>query len=89
VAFSSGRSTWCRKDDIMNTDQQPAPDGYDDQCLVHHFIRAHGRRPKPDELRALREEVVVAAGHSREDGPTASTSHHGLRRELARLVHRL
>jgi hypothetical protein len=89
VAISSGRSTRCRKDHIMNTDQQLAPDGYDDQCLVHHFIRAHGRRPQPDELRAVREEVVVAAGHPREDGRAASTSHHGLRRELARLVHRL
>ena len=73
----------------MSTDHQPAVDGYDDHCLIHHFIRAHGRVPRADELRALRAQGTVSAEHPRQGRAVSSTAAHGLRRELARLVHRL
>lgn len=73
----------------MSTDHQPAVDGYDDHCLIHHFIRAHGRVPSADELRALREQGTVPDEQPRQGGGVSRTPAPGLRRELARLMHRL
>ncbi|MFC7725509.1 hypothetical protein ACFQW6_10350 [Nocardioides sp. GCM10028917] len=75
----------------MNTEHQPAADVFDDQCLIHHFIRVHGRSPHADELDALREQATVPAeqpGKAVPVGLAVSSTAHGFRRELARLVHR-
>jgi hypothetical protein len=66
-------------------DDQSAPAPHDDHCLVHHFIRTHGRRPDDDELQALRERVAVP--RPRRSGPPLLSQ--ALRREAARLIQRL
>ena len=59
-------------------------------CLVHHFIRAHGRRPTLDELADLR---ALSPEPPRVPGPRHAAAPPGLarswRREVARLVHRI
>lgn len=61
-----------------------------DHCLVHHFIRAHGRRPTRPELDDLRAR---ASESPRVPGPRHAAAPAGLarswRREVARLVHRI
>lgn len=64
------------------------PAGLDDHCLVHQFIRTHGRRPTTEELRALAGLTVAPAVVPR-PGTTRSRGLSGVRRELARFVHRL
>lgn len=78
---------------MLSTDPV-APLALDDHCLVHHFIRTHGRRPDPDELEALVRRATGgvatarsgdgAAGTQRRTGVVAGT----LRKELARFVNR-
>ena len=70
----------------MHTTDQSTPDEYEEHCLVHHFIRATERRPTADELLALRQQPRVP--RPREAVSTGALSH-ALRREVARLIHRL
>ena len=67
----------------MRSPDPVTPSTGDDHCLVHHFIRTHGRRPSPDELRALHEHAD-AARHT----VPASAITRAVRRELAKLVSR-
>jgi hypothetical protein len=72
----------------MSTTGPARPVSAEEHCLVHHFIRAHGRRPTADELDELvRRAVVVPA--PRRHAATAPSLAQSLRRELARLVGRL
>jgi hypothetical protein len=74
----------------MRPDDRVEPAGLDEQCLIHHFIRAYGRRPSTEELSAFR-----SAGATR--APTPSRQHMAMsgalagtvRREFAKLVTRL
>ena len=70
----------------MHTADQSTPDQYDDHCLVHHFIRATGRRPTADELVALRRQPHVPRPR---DEVVPGALSHAPRREVARLIHRL
>jgi hypothetical protein len=71
-------------DDAQTSLTQP-----DDHCLVHHFIRTHGRRPTADELAGITATVVVPpAPRSATEMPAPSLVH-TMRREVARLVNRL
>jgi hypothetical protein len=70
------------------TDQDPWPRATDvDHCAVHQFIRLHGRRPTPEEL----AQGLIGSGHT--EGPAATSARaprpSALRREVARLIHRL
>jgi len=59
----------------------------DEHCAVHHFIRVHGRRPTPDELR----EACRTSPDARPPTPAGSTASlaDGFRRSLAQLLARL
>jgi hypothetical protein len=70
----------------MHTNDPSTPDVYDEHCLVHHFIRTTGRRPTVDELRALREQPSVPRPRG---AVVADAIPQALRREVARLIHRL
>ncbi|CAN0425830.1 unnamed protein product [Phaeothamnion confervicola] len=59
-----------------------------DHCLVHPFIRRHGRRPTAEELADLVGTTVVPAPRASRDGQAHGLVH-ALRREVARLVARL
>lgn len=70
-----------------------SPAAPDDHCLVHHFIRTHGRRPSADELMSLRGggaavppvvPPVVPTVHAATPAAVAQA----LRREVARLLAR-
>jgi hypothetical protein len=63
--------------------------GVDDHCLVHHFIRANGRRPSADELLTLSKQLLVSAGPDHRRGQSSGSLPQALRREVARLIHRL
>ncbi|HEV2797924.1 MAG TPA: hypothetical protein VGV65_09920 [Nocardioides sp.] len=65
---------------------QSARDEYDDHCLVHHFIRATGRRPTDDELVALRQQPRVPRPR---DPVVTGVLTQTVRREVARLILRL
>ena len=56
-----------------------------DHCLVHHFIRNHGRRPLPTELAMLEG---CPGGRSAEQ-PDGSALARATLRRVAQLVHRL
>ncbi|MGF9753759.1 hypothetical protein AAII07_01025 [Microvirga sp. 0TCS3.31] len=64
----------------------------DDHCLVHHFIRMHGRRPTAEELSALRPGPAAIAATAPAPPPQHTAMPGGLtaavRRELAKLVTR-
>ncbi|WP_210503957.1 hypothetical protein [Nocardioides xinjiangensis] len=55
----------------------------DEHCAVHHFIRVHGRRPTPAELR--RELSAVEPQRAASAVAVAGA----VRREVARLLARL
>ncbi|GAA5116614.1 hypothetical protein GCM10023339_25680 [Alloalcanivorax gelatiniphagus] len=58
----------------------------DEHCAVHHFIRVHGRRPTPDELRReLEDGERHLPAHVGSPGALVSA----LRREVARVLVRL
>ncbi|NYE37622.1 hypothetical protein F4692_002755 [Nocardioides cavernae] len=61
--------------------------GTEDHCLVHQFIRTHGRRPTDAEL----EDMGASTAGSTPGRHLAAPSGLAwlLRREVARLVHRL
>ena len=66
--------------------EQPDPPSLGDHQLIHHFIRTSGRRPSPSELAALRARDVTRRSHR---VGARLTFAQVLRREAARLVHRL
>ncbi|GAA1435034.1 hypothetical protein GCM10009641_30060 [Mycobacterium cookii] len=72
----------------MSSDELTPLATAEDHCLVHHFIRQHGRRPTAEELTALAPPVVVPAAR-----PPGDAQAHGLvravRRDVARLLSRL
>jgi hypothetical protein len=69
----------------MHITDQSTPDE-DDHCLVHHFIRATGRRPTADELLDLRQQPrVPRPGYVAVTGVLSRV----VIREFARLIHRL
>ncbi len=70
----------------MHTTEQPTPVDYDEHCLVHHFIRATGRRPTADELVALGQQPHVSRPR---DAAVTGVLSQVVRREVARLIHRL
>lgn len=74
----------------MDIDDPSGAAAPDDHCLVHHFIRTHGRTPDADELRLLRQSWAASAAVP---GPRPAADHpafpQALRREVARLIHRL
>jgi hypothetical protein len=55
----------------------------DEHCAVHHFIRVHGRRPTPEELR--RELEGSDRYQPTHAGPAGSLVS-ALRREVARVL---
>ena len=59
-----------------------------DHCLVHQFIRTHGRRPTGEELRALQERADVVPPVVIRPRASASAGLSGVRRELSKLVNR-
>jgi hypothetical protein len=73
----------------MSAEPVASPDAAD-QCLVHHFIRSHGRRPTETELTRLRLDLAARVPVP---APRRSSTPAGLlpalRREVARLVSRL
>lgn len=70
----------------MHTTDQSAPDEHDDHRLVHHFIRATGRRPSADELQAMRRHPRVPRPR---EPVTPGVLAQAVRREVARLIHRM
>jgi hypothetical protein len=58
----------------------------DEHCAVHHFIRVHGRRPTPEELR--QQVQTYLGGVPAPAGPSTAVAS-GLRRRLARALSRL
>ena len=73
----------------MHAPDPGEPAGLDDHCLVHQFIRTHGRRPTAEELRTLGDRPVEAPPVVQPPRSTTSRALSGVRRELARFVHRL
>lgn len=67
----------------------------DDHCLIHHFIRLHGRAPSTDELAALRNGETAPTLDARlaQADPVRPAApgglNRGVRREIARLINRL
>ena len=72
----------------MSSDELTPLATAEDHCLVHHFIRRHGRRPTAEELAALEAPIGVPAPRLPRDAQTHGLAH-ALRREVARLVARL
>jgi hypothetical protein len=70
----------------MPMDDQSGFDSLDDTCLTHQFIRKYGRRPTPDELRAMRNGPAVPRPR---DTSSPLSLPRALRREMARVIHRL
>jgi hypothetical protein len=61
----------------------------DDHCLVHHFIRTHGRRPSAEELSALQDRAAMTVPASPpQHTPVAGELMAAVRREVAKLVNR-
>jgi len=65
--------------------------GLEHQCAVHQFIRVYGRRPTPEELVRCQNlparpttAAAIPAG-ARPSGALAGL----LRREVARVIHRI
>lgn len=61
----------------------------EDHCLVHHFIRTHGRRPSASELQLLRRRMPVPQARAVPTRATAKPVLGLLRRSAAKLVSRL
>ena len=76
----------------MRSTDPVEPTGLDDHCLVHQFIRIHGRRPTAEELSSLADGAVAVPPRVPPVVPPARRSTpgavSGLRRELARLINR-
>ena len=70
----------------MQTTDQSTPNEDDEHYLIHHFIRATGRRPTADELLGLRQQPRVPRPW---DGVVTGALSQAVRREVARLIHRL
>jgi hypothetical protein len=61
----------------------------EDHCLVHHFIRTHGRRPSASELQLLRRRMPVPQARAVPSWAPAMPVLGVLRRGVAKLVSRL
>src|SRR4051794_22981644 len=56
----------------------------DDRCLVHHFIRIHGRQPTVEELLALRDRPPGMRAGAPPPQLGRSSVPIGMRREVAK-----
>ncbi|MBD3927434.1 hypothetical protein IEZ26_22620 [Nocardioides cavernae] len=59
----------------------------DDHCVVHQFIRRHGRSPTPEEVIALRSSAVATGARATADDERSALTQ-VVRREVVRLIHR-
>jgi hypothetical protein len=73
----------------MSSDELTSPAQAEDHCLVHHFIRTHGRRPTADELADLVGTRVAPPAPRVSDAARGPSRLHAMRREVASLVSRL
>ena len=59
----------------------------DDHCVVHQFIRRHGRSPTPEEVSALRSGTVATGARAAASDRARAVLTQVVRREVVRLIH--